>query len=337
MILCPLCNTEFKNRRCLSCHLATTHKTDFNTDLDKERLLVYTIFGKEEVEKLVLDYQSEKYSIHELPLDISKYLSLLGIKRTSKEERKTERYKTKYLKSIQEKYGNDITNISQVKEVQKKKERTVSEKYGSYEIYLEHQRGLMKDGFNDYVGTEKHKNTVRKIETTCLERYGHSNFGNGKDALTRSKQTRKDIIAQWSYEERLERTSKARESVNHRGGYSSKPEKRVRKALIDLNVESVYNKHIWNYNWDMVIENILIEVQGVMWHAKPSKYKETDLIMGKILAKDIWEKDKRKHAKAKDEGYKVIEIWEDEIWDRDDFELCELVKERLIVNGYVFR
>src|SRR5574343_405920 len=153
----------------------------------------------------------------------------------------------------------------------------------------------MREGYDEYIGTDDHKEALDKIKSTCLEKYGHENFGVGDVAKEKSKQTKKETIAKWTYEERLYRTSKAREAVCHRGGYSSKPEKRVRKSLIDLDIEAQYNKHMWNYNW---------------------------------------EKDKRKHKKAVAEGYKVIEIWEDEIKLRNDDQLQTLLQEKLIENEY---
>jgi G:T-mismatch repair DNA endonuclease (very short patch repair protein) len=331
---CPICKKKFTARAQLSGHLTKIHKLENN--LEKEQMIVYEIFGESEVEKIVNDYIQEKYCIYDLPIDIAKYLSLLGVKRTSKQERMTDRYKQKYLNGIQQKYGTEITNISQVKKIQSKKEKTYSDKYGSYENYLLNCRNNMQIGFNNYVKTDKFNKTYQKIKNTCLEKYGHENFGLGEAAKCKSIKTKKETIAQWDYEERLSRTSKAREAVNSRGGYSSKPEKRVRKALIDLDIEAAYNKHLFNYNWDLIIDKFIIEVQGIMWHAKPTKYKESDLIMGKILAKDIWEKDKKKQTKARTEGYIVIEIWEDEISSRNDIELCELVKNRLIENGYEY-
>ena len=149
-------------------------------------------------------------------------------------------------------------------------------------------------------------------------------------AKEKARETKKQTIASWVYEERLQRTEKAREAVTHRGGYVSKPEKRVRKALIDMDIiNAKYNKMILGYSWDIQIDNILIEVQGTMWHANKKYYKENDLIMGKILAKDIWEKDERKQNKAITNGYIVIEIWEDEIKNLSDNELIILMREKL--------
>jgi G:T-mismatch repair DNA endonuclease (very short patch repair protein) len=336
MILCPFCNKEFINRKSFSNHLTRTHGNEFVSDVEKEKILVCTLYGEEIVETTVKEYIDGLFSVHGLPIDIAKYLSLLGVKRTSKEERKTERYKQTYLTGIQKKYGNDITNISQVKEIQNKKEKTCESKHGSYQNYLDEHRKFMKDGYVNYVGSDKHIIAVEKQRKTCEDRFGNGNFGCGDDAIKKSKRTRKETIESWDYEERLERTRIAREAVTHRGGFTSKPEKRIRKILIDLDVEAKYNVFLFKYNWDLVIEDIIIEVQGVMWHGKPDRYNADDLIMGKILVKDIWEKDARKQNKAREEGYKVIEIWEDEISKKSDNELLVLVKNRLLENGYKF-
>ena len=337
MILCPICTAPCQGRRTFALHLTRSHGETFATELEKEILLTHTLFGKDVVDSTIQSYVDEKFCISDLPIDIAKLLTLMGIKRTSKQERATDRYKQKYIEAIQAKYGATITNVSQVKSVQEKKEKTYASKYGSYDRYLEHQRGRIMVGYNDYVESDKHRETLDKIQQTMLQKYGNSNFGQGEIAREKASKTRKETIATWDYEERLSRTSAARCAVNHRGGFSSKPEKRVRKILIDLEVEAKYNQHIWNYNWDLVTDrNIIIEVQGTMWHAKPGMYNEDDLIMGKILAKDIWEKDGRKRLKAESEGYRVVEIWEDEINSRNDEQLQNLVMERLKENGYEF-
>jgi G:T-mismatch repair DNA endonuclease (very short patch repair protein) len=335
MISCPICLKEFKDRRIFGLHLSRTHRNYFSNDLEKEKLLVDTLFGGDLVEKIKLDYVNCRYCINNLPIDISKYITLLGIKRTSKQERSTERYKQTYTKSIFEKYGVD--NISKSDIVQAKKVQTIEKKHGSYEKYLEQHRDFMTEGYKIYNNDEHRKEEQHsKAIATYISKFGCDNPT--KNPLVKSKlsHTQKNRIAKLTDDERLSMTSKARESVSHRGGYSSKPEKRVRKSLIDLNIEACYNKHIWNYNWDLVVGKFLIEVQGTMWHAKPGLYKETDLIMGKLLAKDIWLKDAKKHKKAKEEGYTVIEIWEDEIAKYNDEELTTFIKERLENNGFLF-
>lgn len=335
MILCPICKKEFKDRRVFGLHLSTTHKGNFESDLEKELLLVETLFGHELVEKIKQEYIDCLYCIDDLPIDIAKYISLLGIKRTSKQERSTERYKKKYKNSIIEKYGVD--NISKSAHIQSKKIKTYEKKYGSYENYLEEQRQYMKDGYETYSSDiERRSDQQSKAVASYISKFGYDNPAKHPDVKDKIGNSQKNRIDKLSYDERLIMTSKAREAVCSRGGYSSKPEKRVRKSLIDLNIDALYNKPLWNYNWDLVIGKFLIEVQGTMWHAKPTLYKETDLIMGKLLAKDIWQKDAKKHKKAREEGYTVIEIWEDEIARCNDSELVQLLKERLESHGFCF-
>ena len=84
---------------------------------------------------------------------------------------------------------------------------------------------------------------------------------------------------------------------------------------------------------NLVIGNLIIEVQGVMWHGKPTIYSPEDTIMsGKILIEDIWIKDKRKADKAVENGYAVAYIWEDEIKSSSDGELAIILKG--LINEY---
>lgn len=327
MLECSICGKLINDRRALSNHLNRGHK--IKDPLEKETIIINVLYNPDEIKDAISDYIDEKICFYELPIDIGKYLTLLGIKRNSSAERRTTRYKEKYQKAIFEKYG--VTNISKSEVVKQKKIETIIEKCGSYENYINGKLIEMKNGYSEYSkDVDKIIITYNKIKETCLERYGNENFGQGVDAKAKAKLTKKATIAKWSYEERLARTEIARNSVNHRGGYSSKPEKRIRKALIDLDINAEYNKMLFKYNWDMVFDNILIEVQGTMWHAKPGLYKENDLIMGKILARDIWEKDKRKHCRARENGYIVVEIWEDDIKKASsDIVLMHLVESKI--------
>lgn len=330
---CPLCNTINNGRSNFAKHLTKHHK-DLSL-LEKERIVVYTLYGEENVEKVVVEYIDEKYCVFSLPIKIGKYLELLGVKRSSKEERKTKRYKETYLEGLQKVYGTEITNISQVKAVQEKKMQTVLNNYASYEEYLAAHRKFMKIGLSEYNGTERHKQAVLKNQQTCLERYGVKNFGNGEEAKKKSSISRRKIIDSWSVEQRLMSTLKMRQGLAKCQGVS-KIEIRVRKAVAELGIEATYNRFLWNFNFDIVFKHFIIEVQGILWHAKPSLYKETDLILGALPVKDIWAKDQKKKHKANTAGYALVEIWEDEINACNDDELVLLVKCKLEEHGYEF-
>jgi hypothetical protein len=69
--------------------------------------------------------------------------------------------------------------------------------------------------------------------------------------------------------------------------------------------------------------------------AKRGEFKENDLIMGKILVKDIWEKDSKKKKIAEINGYTVLYIWEHDIVKKSDCELIKFVSNILLENNYV--
>ena len=120
MIKC-YCGKEFQDKRILAVHISK--KKDNLSKLEKEEIFVNLIYGKDKIEKAINRYLKEEVSMDCLKnegLDLNKYITLLGIKRTSKQERATERYKNKIKNSIFEKYGVD--NISKSEEHKKKKQ-----------------------------------------------------------------------------------------------------------------------------------------------------------------------------------------------------------------------
>lgn len=88
----------------------------------------------------------------------------------------------------------------------------------------------------------------------------------------------------------------------------SKPEKRLGLILHKLGISFISSFLIKNKVFDFYIpsKNLLIEVDGVYWHSK-NKQKLND-----IQKKNV-ENDNIKNKLAKDMGYNLIRIWEDEI------------------------
>jgi G:T-mismatch repair DNA endonuclease (very short patch repair protein) len=304
--------------------------------LERERLIVDIIYGKGLVDSTIESYIKEELCAADLTksINIVSLLSLMGIKRSHSAEKKTKRYKEKIEKTMLERYG--VKNASQSPEIQQKKIKTIESKGKSYQDYLSGQIRKMKIGFEEYSNDHNRiLETNEKIRTTMITKYGVENVAQIPEVRAKNSDRQKIKWSGMSYEDRLKMTEKARASVCSRGGYSSKPEKRVRKALIDLGVDFVTNVHIERYNFDIVMGSFIIEVQGDMWHAHPSKYKENDLIMGKILAKDIWEKDKRKRLAVESKGFVLIEIWEHEINAcKTEESLLELVNKRMLDHGF---
>ena len=85
-----------------------------------------------------------------------------------------------------------------------------------------------------------------------------------------------------------------------------------------LNISHTRQLHVGRKIFDFHIlnTNILIEVNGDFWHGNPRKYKENDILhhpFKSVVAKDLWEKDKKKKILAENKGYEIVYIWEDEI------------------------
>jgi DNA mismatch endonuclease, patch repair protein len=59
--------------------------------------------------------------------------------------------------------------------------------------------------------------------------------------------------------------------------------------------------------------NICIFVDGNFWHANPKMYNASTKIFKGVLAKDIWNKDKRITNKLRTRGYIVLRFWEYDI------------------------
>jgi hypothetical protein len=76
--------------------------------------------------------------------------------------------------------------------------------------------------------------------------------------------------------------------------------------------------------YDIKHGNCIIEFNGDYWHANPRIYRDTDLIMGKS-ASSIWERDSLKLKNARDLGYNVMVIWENDYVNNSDKVVQEVV------------
>lgn len=158
-IVCNICGEHLVCRNSMVRH-AKKHFTD---KTEAERLVVDSIYGHECVDNAIEDYVSEKYCIASMPIDITKLLILIGKKRTSSEERKTKRYKEKIESTIRDKYGDGITNVSQVESVKRKKEVSLVKTYGSLENYHNHRAMCLKDGYSEFVKDSERNATFARI------------------------------------------------------------------------------------------------------------------------------------------------------------------------------
>lgn len=311
-IVCCRCGEVVPNRRLFAQVHAKLHSS---SPLEQEKIIVDSIYGESKVNQLVQDYKDGNICIFQMqPIDIAKYLCLLGIKRSSSEERQTDRYKRQYLSSIQHKYGAGITNISQVMEVQKKKEKTFSEKYGSYDAYLAQCREKMGEGYTEYRKDNQRVSNMKKVSIqTFRSRYGVDNAARIERARNSISKKAKTRMAAKTAEERTAATYKARIAVPHHWAKTTKLEQIILDGLKRLSIAYKIHQRVGRYSIDIVIGSIAIEVNGDVYHANPRIYKATDEVLKGMIAERVWERDARKKKAIEEAGYELVILWEDEI------------------------
>lgn len=88
----------------------------------------------------------------------------------------------------------------------------------------------------------------------------------------------------------------------------SRPEKELRELLFNVGIDFVPSFPIKNKVFDIYIpsQNLLIEVDGIYWHSRNKTNLNT------IQRKNI-ENDNIKNGLAKEMGYNLLRVWEDDI------------------------
>ena len=116
-------------------------------------------------------------------------------------------------------------------------------------------------------------------------------------------------------------TNNVREKINSAG--VSRPNKEEIRILNVLN--SLFEqdfKYVGNgsyfidgYNPDFINKNEdrIIEFFGNYWHANPSMFGKEQVVMGRLVAKNIWKKDFDKINHFVSKGFKVCVVWGTEL------------------------
>lgn len=181
--------------------------------------------------------------------------------------------------------------------------------------------------------SENRQKEIRK--KTSLERYGFPhNFSRGCPSRVawENRLIEEEGIVNVFQREDVKEKSKTTfiqkygvESPGHlaRGRKSSltKPHLEVIKILQENSIEfgiefKIDNPERQFYSYDIIIDKTykLIEVYGDYWHGNPVLYKSTDLIMkgssAEVKVGNKWLYDARKIRTAKNNGYKVLVVWE---------------------------
>lgn len=184
---------------------------------------------------------------------------------------------------------------------------------------------------------ESHKGKVASAETkeklSSLRRGElNHNYGKHLSEETRNKISKANKISHNSPEVKARR----RELCLKQGRFfkDNKLELSVQKTFDDSNI--LYEKHkaIIGRPDIFIQPDICIFIDGDYWHANPRKYKEgtpmyfNEKLGRKILAEELWEKDKVITDTLCSKGYKVFRFWEYDI--KKDRSVCiEKIREVL--------
>lgn len=96
------------------------------------------------------------------------------------------------------------------------------------------------------------------------------------------------------------------------------PERSFISILNELGIKYETQKIVGGKIYDFYIpeRNLLIEVDGVYWHAKDKELKDMSPLQKRAFYNDI-----RKNAIAKNNGFEIERVWEDEIME--EYELTK--------------
>ena len=288
-------------------------------------LLVHPFADKKFIEtEYVVNQKSLPDLQKEYNLNSSQVFRLLKYynlpRRSMSEATSSKVYKQKIKKTLSERYGQDIENISQIANVKEKKRNNC----------------LTILGVDNFF---KQKNVKEIIENGFQNNHGCS-------LSEHRREKSKKIWASLTVEEKtswLEKSIQSDSAQTKQVGYrTSKGEATLSEILSELQIthtrqlllkyEEANKKRRFFYDIFIPKLNLIIEFNGDYWHANPDLYKASDLIhyrFGVITAKDIWNKDLKKKKLAESAGYSIITVWEKEIKNLSNKEILNLVKNKI--------
>ena len=218
--------------------------------------------------------------------------------RNISESKKQKRCVEKTKKTCLEKYGCEHS-LSKNSPIRKKMIENMIKEYGVKNVF---QLNYVKD----------------KTKKTCLEKYGCE------------YPMQNDIV-----KSRVWNTTYKRHGIKYgilkaHDINKSRPQKIIEQLLIskDYIFESEYKIYPHFVDICFVDKKKIVEVYGDFWHANPRKYCENDILNfpnnKKMLASDKWKYDKKRLDSIMLQGFKVLVIWEYDIYNN-----IEGVKEML--------
>lgn len=227
--------------------------------------------------------------------------------RGSSESASLQHVREKYSQTCEERYG--VNNVSKNDSIKKKKAQTFIENYGVDNIW-------------------KLKSYYAWLDSYMVSKYGSKRTG---VAIWETEQHSKQAIKRWANFSPEKREELIKKIIDNLHKVSSSKDNRIETRISQLldELQFTYTRRVRHgrYVFDFVLSdfNVAIETNGDFWHANPLIYKEDDVLKFPgtkgLMAKDIWEKDKRKLDYAKKNGYSLITIWETEIKSDKAFQI----------------
>jgi very-short-patch-repair endonuclease len=119
--------------------------------------------------------------------------------------------------------------------------------------------------------------------------------------------------------------------------FNTRPELLIQEALIkkgcvlkETLIHQFHCKKVGMVDFYLPKENLLIEIDGDYWHCRPTKfvsnYYHKQL---KMTAQQVWDRDKRKTEECLRQGYKIIRLWECDVYDNIELCLQKIIEEIL--------
>ena len=319
---CILCGAEFTKSNILKVHINRHHNIDILTN--EMNYIRSQISITDDTFDKVKDLYLEGYNVGDIKqiygVSFAKYIELLGIKRNNSQSKKTKVYKDKIESTNIKRYG--VKNPSQSDEIKRKIKETFLTNFGYANNFCNPKIQKVAQSHIDY---EKVQESIRD---TLIKKYGDNVYNPSQipGVSVKIGESQKKRISKMTADERRLMTEKARANIN----YVSSQEIRIQTILNQLDVEYTANGFLYAYNWDLIFRNkVIIEVQGDFWHANPKFYKESDVLLDGLLAKDVWKKDNRKRKLIESKGYTVHYFWESDINNMTNEEIYKLLKEIL--------
>jgi very-short-patch-repair endonuclease len=324
---CIICQKEYGRRNGMKRHINHIHKELNTLEVEKAYLKTCANLTDVEVEMAILDYKDgftrdeikEKYGISFINL-----FTILKIRRTNSESKRTKKYIEKYTNTIKEKYG--VTNISKSEKIKKIKNETFLKNHGYINNFCNPEIQ------SKAISKIDHKAAWEKSKQGLIEKYGVDNPSKIPEVQAKIKKSCKARLEKMSFEEKQEMTRIARESFTN----SSSLEQRVEKALLNYQVTFRKNVSMFKYNYDFVFDDlkVIIEIQGDYWHANPKIYNENSVMIGGKLAKELWAKDLKKKNIAEENGFKVFYFWEKDIRGHPDSVIEDFLQNNILNYDY---